>query len=131
MYGTHPNNIDTDDDGVTDFEEVQAGVASADKVAICDESGAGTIIGIWGGARGRYDIALNYVDESDGQGIFVLFVNNRQVDTITGDLNDDQYHLTPFRGPVSLKPGDEIRLEMLTHRKMGNRADYLEITKAK
>ena len=113
------------------FEEVQAGVASGDKVAICDESGAGSIIGIWGGARGKYNVALNFVDEGDGQGIFILFVNNRQAGVIPGDKNDDKYHLEPFSDPISLKPGDEIRIEMLTHRKMGNRADYLEITKAK
>lgn len=113
------------------YEEVQSGVASANLVAICDESGAGSIIGIWGGKSGRYQIALNYVDESDGQGVFMLFVNGREAGTITGDLNDDKYHLVAYPNTVSLKAGDEIRIEMLTHRKMGNRADYLEITKAK
>ncbi|MBQ9399325.1 MAG: polysaccharide lyase family 1 protein [Bacteroidales bacterium] len=112
------------------FEERQP-IYSNGAAAICDEDGAGSIIGIWGGKGGRYDLSLTYTDESDGQGIFVLYVNGKEIATITGDINDDKLHTVSFGPKVSLKAGDEIRIESHTVRKMGNRIDCLDIVKAK
>lgn len=97
--------------------------ASNDTV-MAGEAGPGALTGVWDGPDGSYEVSVSFMDEKSGQARMAIFLNDRRVDTWTGMLHNG---MTVHRVPqtVTLHKGDQIRLELITHRKMRCRIDCI------
>lgn len=71
----------------------------------------GTVTGAFTGAAGTYDVTVNYLDESDGVGLYQLSLNGSQVGTWQG-LGGTSGTGSPASETftVTLSPGDELQV---------------------
>lgn len=100
-------------------------VASNDSCNVGDQ-GPGYMSFVWAGERGVYSLTTAYFDESSGQGVFSIYVNETRKDQWTASKNKNTMELRHTDG-VSLEPGDELRLEFYTQKNMRCRTDYIDI----
>ncbi len=100
-------------------------MASNDSCNVGDQ-GPGYMSFVWDGEPGTYDFRTAYFDESSGQGWFGLYVNEEQCDEWTASANNNKMTVRQTRG-VTLKRGDEIRIEFHTQKNMRCRTDYIDI----
>ncbi len=99
--------------------------ASNNKV-VSGEAGPGTLSSIWAGPNAECSISISYFDESDGDGWYGFFINDRQVD---GWLASSRRDSTKRRyiSYVQLHEGDELRIEFYTNKGELNRTDSMDI----
>lgn len=100
-------------------------VASNDSCNVGDQ-GPGYMSFVWDGNDGTYDFTTAYFDESSGQGWFGLYINEERKDQWTATANDNKMKTRATKS-VTLKKGDEIRLDFYTQNKMRCRTDYIDI----
>jgi alpha-glucuronidase len=82
---------------------------------------------------GSYEMAVQYFDQNNGDSTFRVYVDNRQVDEWTAN---DHFPATKPGGDsstrhkisgLSLRPGDEIRIEGSPDREEHAPLDYIEL----
>ena len=100
-------------------------MASNDSCNVGDQ-GPGYMSFVWDGNDGTYDFTTAYFDESSGQGWFGLYINEERKDQWTATANDNKMKTRATKS-VTLKKGDEIRLDFYTQNKMRCRTDYIDI----
>jgi len=101
--------------------------ASNDTVTV-GEVGPGAMTGIWQGKEGTYQVSVTFYDEASGQAWMGLSVNDKLIDSWLGERVEGlKTHKVP-KG-VSLKPGDQIRIDFYTHRRMRCRIDCMDIVR--
>ena len=101
--------------------------ASNDTVTV-GEVGPGAMTGIWQGKEGTYQVSVTFYDEASGQAWMGLSVNDRLIDSWRGERVEGlKTHKVPEG--VSLKPGDQIRIDFYTHRRMRCRIDCMDIVR--
>ena len=100
--------------------------ASNDSVTV-GEAGPGAMTGVWDGEDGNYTISVDFYDEKAGQAWMGLSLNNVLIDQWKGVK---QYAMTTHRLPqeVSLKKGDQIRVDFYTQSKMRCRIDCIDVS---
>lgn len=113
------------------FQEANAKASNAKDVA--GDQGPGAICGTWGGPEGRYAIETAVFNQTLGPNLFGVSVNGKLVDAwLTTDENDN-ISIRKTRNTVLLKPGDEIRIELVAGLIEGgtnqsrSRVDYVNI----
>ena len=99
--------------------------ASNDSVTV-GEAGPGAMTGIWDGDDGNYKISIDFYDEKAGQAWMGLSVNDVLIDQWQGVK---QYAMTTHQLPqeVTLKKGDQLRIDFYTQSKMRCRIDCIDI----
>lgn len=100
-------------------------IASNDSCNVGDQ-GPGYMSFVWDGESGMYNIGTAYFDESSGQGWFGVYVNEEQCDEWIASANNNKMAVRQTKN-VSLKHGDEIRIEFYTQKNMRCRTDYIDI----
>ncbi|MGK7910093.1 MAG: DUF4347 domain-containing protein [Synechococcus sp.] len=87
------------------------------------------------GARGIYDLKLNYFDENDGTGNIKVLVNNILVDqwslnrnSGSSDISANNRQVRTIKG-LELEAGDRITFVGKEHRKESLRIDYFDLKK--
>jgi alpha-glucuronidase len=112
---------------VTPWETASGGQAVACARATCSAAHTFT------GTAGRYDIAAEYFDESDGASAFALAVGGREIDRWVANADfpspEPNGHTATrhvVRG-VALAPGDIVRVEARPDRGESAVIDYVEI----
>lgn len=90
--------------------------ASGGGCVSANSSGKGTAKARFAGESGRYKITVYYFDENDGDAGFVLYVNDKPVDSWTADKNlgsasADSKTLTSHTTELELSEGDIIAIE--------------------
>jgi alpha-glucuronidase len=136
--GHYPGRVEAEDQELEgyQFTKVEPWEAASGRGAVQLPEGTdkGAIRFTWG-PTGQYDLRVQYFDEEDGISKFRLFVNDREIDR----WQADNHVPTPSTSPnahtsvrrtiphVSVKKGDEIKLEGTAD--AGERAavDYFEI----
>ena len=109
-------------DGNTRFKGYKA---SNDTVTV-GEVGPGAMSGIWQGKEGNYRISVTFYDEASGQAWMGLSVNDELVDSWRGERTEGlKTHQLPKA--VYLKPGDQMRVDFYTHRRMRCRIDCMDV----
>lgn len=104
-------------------------VASNDTCTV-GEVGPGAMSGIWQGKEGNYQISVTYYDEAVGQAWMGVSVNDELVDSWRGERTEAlKTHQLPKT--VYLKPGDQIRIDFYTHRRMRCRIDCMDVIRVK
>ena len=100
--------------------------ASNDSVTV-GEAGPGAMTGVWDGEDGNYKISVDFYDEKAGQAWMGLSLNDVLIDQWKGVK---QYAMTTHQLPqeVSLKKGDQLRVDFYTQSKMRCRIDCIDIT---
>ena len=114
--------------GLRAFIEVQDGswfLASGKKV-VGGESGPGTLNAQWKGETVNATISICMFDESDGKGIYKLFINDKQVGSISATTNNDKL-VTYGLATCDLRNGDQIRIDFAPEGGEGCRTDYINI----
>jgi alpha-glucuronidase len=137
--GHHPGRIEAeamnlDGYAVTNITPFEA--ASGERAVQVDGRGrSGTIRFEYEGQPGRYDLTVQYFDESDGVSRFRLFVAGKQA----GEWRADYVLPTPTKFPdahssnrrvfagLALRPGDEIRIEGTADDGENALIDYVEL----
>lgn len=99
--------------------------ASNDSATV-GEAGPGAMTGVWQGDDGVYLLSVDFFDEKAGQAWMGLSVNDVLVDSWKGVK---QYLMTTHKLPkaVTLKHGDQIRIDFYTQSKMRCRIDCMDI----
>lgn len=100
--------------------------ASGDYATV-GEAGPGSLTGIWDGPDGACTIGLTYWNETSGAAGFYIFVNNELVESWTGDKKSYAMVTHKTSRQVTLKKGDEIRVDFYVDGKMRCRIDYLDV----
>ena len=109
-------------DGNTRFKGYKA---SNDTVTV-GEVGPGAMSGIWQGKEGSYRVSVTFYDEASGQAWMGLSVNDELVDSWRGERTEGlKTHQLPEA--VYLKPGDQVRVDFYTHRRMRCRIDCMDV----
>ena len=82
--------------------------------------------GVWDGEDGNYQISIDFYDEKAGQAWMGLSVNDVLIDQWKGVK---QYAMTTHQLPqeVTLKKGDQLRIDFYTQSKMRCRIDCIDI----
>jgi alpha-glucuronidase len=139
--GHHPNRIEAESmklDGYVVTDVTPWETASGGKAIVCPEPVKSCSASFdFHGAAGLYDLDVQYFDQNNGQSRFRVFVNARQIDewTANGDYPsakpDGSSSTRRVIHDVTLRPGDEIRIEGTPE--AGERAplDYVGIVAAK
>lgn len=131
------------DMGKTELEEaVRSGYAYLEKgstyrtysgdYAVVGEAGPGSMSMVWIGGEACTDITTTYFDwqtNSKYKGSFALFVNDEKKDSWLS-LSDGKNMIDHVSKEISLKDGDEVRLEFYTDDKMRLRSDYITVAKS-
>lgn len=131
------------DMGKTELEEaVRSGYAYLEKgstyrtysgdYAVVGEAGPGSMSMVWKGGEACTDITTTYFDwqtNSKYKGSFALFVNDEKKDSWLS-LSDGKNMIDHVSKEISLKDGDEVRLEFYTDDKMRLRSDYITVAKS-
>lgn len=131
------------DMGKTELEEaVRSGYAYLEKgstyrtysgdYAVVGEAGPGCMSMVWKGGEACTDITTTYFDwqtNSKYKGSFALFVNDEKKDSWLS-LSDGKNMIDHVSKEISLKDGDEVRLEFYTDDKMRLRSDYITVAKS-
>lgn len=101
--------------------------ASNDSVTV-GEAGPGAMTGIWQGEDGNYIVSIDFYDEKAGQAWMGLSLNDVLVDQWKGAK---QYAMTTHKVPqeLSLKKGDQLRIDFYTQSKMRCRIDCMDVTR--
>ncbi len=73
----------------------------------CPQAGTATLT--FGGPAGRWNISVQYLDESDGQSEFELLVNGEAVQSWTADADDDAWHTISCKA-VALEANDKVAI---------------------
>lgn len=129
--------------GKTELEEtVRSGYAYLEKgstyrtysgdYAVVGEAGPGSMSMVWKGGEACTDITITYFDwqtNSKYKGSFALFVNDEKKDSWLS-LSDGKSMIDHVSKEISLKDGDELRLEFYTDDKMRLRSDYITVAKS-
>ena len=99
--------------------------ASNDSVTV-GEAGPGAMTGVWDGEDGNYSISVDFYDEQAGQAWMGLSVNDVLIDQWKGAK---KYAMTTHQlsQELSLKKGDQIRIDFYTQSKMRCRIDCIDI----
>lgn len=90
------------------------------------EAGHGTLSGIWAEDSTVADITVAYFDEKDGEGRYMLSVNNEIKAEWKASANNESMQTYTVRN-VALRRGDKIEVIFETDRGMLCRTDYIEI----
>lgn len=88
------------------------------------EAGPGAMTGIWDGDDGDYTLKVRFFDETSGQAWMGISVNDKLVDSWTGTKTGKML-IHSMEKAVSLKKGDQIRVDFYTQNKMRCRIDCL------
>lgn len=88
------------------------------------EAGPGAMTGIWDGDDGDYTLKVRFFDETSGQAWMGISVNDKLVDSWTGTKTGNML-IHAMENTVSLKKGDQIRVDFYTQKKMRCRIDCL------
>ncbi|MCK5804059.1 MAG: hypothetical protein KAI66_14580 [Lentisphaeria bacterium] len=70
-------------------------------------SDIGRATATFNGAKGRYRIAVSYLDENDGKGSFDLEIGDRKIQTWNSDADDNLWHVH-VSAAVPLNPGAKV-----------------------
>lgn len=99
--------------------------ASNDSVTV-GEAGPGAMTGIWQGDDGNYKVSIDFYDEAAGQAWMGLSVNDVLIDQWKGSK---KYGMTThtLANELSLKRGDQLRIDFYTQSKMRCRIDCIDI----
>ncbi len=136
--GHHPGRIEAESmslDGyavetVTPWETASGGKAIGCLQPSCSASFR------FEGNSGLYDLAVQYFDEHDGVADYTMTVNGRIVfewqanDTLPSDQPNGHTSTRKTARGISLRTGDEVRIEARPDRKDHADLDYIEITPA-
>ncbi len=76
-------------------------------------------------ASGIYQLSVRYIDESDGEGLFSVYVNSDLVGQWTANINNDQF-VTRYLGNVQINTGDVIKVTSNRHQDELGRVDYVD-----
>lgn len=103
------------------------------KLGTAGDQGPGAICGVWGGESGTYSITTISKDESLGENLIGISINNQLADAwLTDRRNGFGSHTT--RRTLTLNHGDELRIEFVAGyvdnglNEARARIDYVEIT---
>ncbi|HKE86509.1 MAG TPA: alpha-glucuronidase family glycosyl hydrolase [Vicinamibacterales bacterium] len=111
--------------------------ASGAQAAVCAAGGLCVAHHRFQGTAGLYDIAVGYFDENDGEARYGVSVGARRIDSWVAD---GQFGSASPNGHtatrhtvrrVTLKPGDEIMVDVNTTPPDGGAFDYIEIVPAR
>ena len=136
--GNHPDRIEAESmelDGYDVVEVTPWETASGGKAVVCRATHQSCAARIkFQGSAGSYDLAIQYFDQDNGVSRYRLFVNDHLLDDWTADRT------LPATAPngdssarrlihiVSLKQGDEIRIEGTPDGDERAPLDYIEVT---
>lgn len=95
---------------------------------VVGEAGPGSMTGVWNGPDANCEMSLTFWNETSGRAWMGLSVNDKSVDSWTGDKSSYKMvtHVVPHT--VELRKGDQIRADFYTDGKMRCRTDYVTIT---
>ena len=102
-------------------------------VEVSTPDGQGSLSFHYSGKPGRYDLSVQYFDENDGTSAFTLLVAGRPVehwladDSLSSSRPDGHTSTRRTIGGLSLKPGNEIRIEAIAEGAERACIDYVEI----
>lgn len=102
-------------------------LASNDSCVVGDQ-GPGCFSFVWGGETAVYDVTTTYFDEASGKGTYSVYVNEERIDTWTASANNNKLLKRTSRD-ITLKTGDELRIDFCTDGNMRCRTDCLDIVK--
>ncbi|KCZ64445.1 hypothetical protein L53_16540 [Hyphomonas sp. L-53-1-40] len=88
---------------------IETGLSYANGADVIKSAGSGTASGEFVGSEGTYDISVDYVNESDGESSFEIFVNGVSRGTWIGAGGSNTLESITFQ--LDLAPGDEITLQ--------------------
>ncbi len=88
------------------------------------EAGPGAMTGIWNGDDGDYTLKVRFFDETSGQAWMGISINDVLVDSWTGTKTGNML-IHAMENTVSLKKGDQIRIDFYTQKKMRCRIDCM------
>lgn len=100
--------------------------------AVVGEAGPGSMSMVWAGGEMSCDITTTYFDwQTAGKynGSFALYVNDEKKDAWLS-LSDGKNMIDHVSKSVSLRDGDEVRLEFYTDDKMRLRSDCMDFRKS-
>lgn len=132
--GHDPNRIEAEAmqlDGYVQEEVTPGETASGGKAVVCRAQACSANYE-FGGPAGRYEVAVQYFDQSNGSSHYELFINNRQVAAWVADDNlpsDRMNGHTSTRQTVKvdLHPGDHIKIVGRPDAGEPASLDYLEL----
>lgn len=97
--------------------------------AVCGEAGPGSMSMVWSEQDTRCNITTTFFDWQKKNGTYTLYVNEESVDAWVAAV-DGKNMFTHVSENISLKQGDELRIEFCTDGKMRMRTDCIDIVKA-
>ncbi len=92
------------------------------------EAGPGSLSAVWKGSAAICDITTSHFDENDGKGWYGIYVNEEKQDEWFASTNNNKIVTHQSKG-ITLKPGDELRLEFYTQSGEQSRTDCIDIVK--
>ncbi len=114
--------------GLRAFVEVPGSWFDASgKKVVGGESGPGTLNAQWKGQHVNASISVCIFDESDGKGLYKLFINDVQQGSFTASTNNDKLCTYTICKSAELCEGDQLRLEFSPEGGEGCRTDYINI----
>jgi len=136
--GDHPGRVEAESmtldgyavEAVTPWETASGGKAIGCPKAACSAGFR------FEGKPDRYDLAVQYFDEMEGVSRYTLFAGGRPIaewladDTLPSDRPNGHTSTRKTTTGVSLRTGDEIRIEVRTDANDHGDVDYVEITSA-
>lgn len=126
--------------GRTEMEtSVRNGIAFVEKQAdyrtysggasVCGEAGPGSMSVVWKEPDASIDITTSFFDWQKKNGTYKIYVNEELRDSWIAQV-DGKNMFTHLSEAVSIRQGDELRIEFATDGKMRMRTDYIDIAKS-
>ena len=112
-----------------EHEDGKRFTASNDTMTV-GEVGPGAMTGVWQGPEGDYRVRIGFHDEAVGQARMALTVNEVLVDEWRGE-RQHRPAVHEIAQPLHLKPGDQLRIDFHTQRRMRCRMDYIDVEPVK
>lgn len=97
--------------------------------SVCGEAGPGSMSLVWKEQDAHCDITTTFFDWQKKNGTYALYVNEEKVDAWVASV-DGANMFTHVSENISLKHGDELRVEFCTDGKMRMRTDCIDIVKS-
>ncbi len=134
--GNHPYRIEAESmelEGYIPFDVTPWESASGGKAVVCVQTQPCTAKYRFAGAKGWYDLDIEYFDQNNGVSKYQVFVGNQLIDEWFADLllpatapNGDSSTRRHITG-LALRPGDVLRIEGFPDAAEAAPLDYLEI----
>jgi pectate lyase len=110
------------------FKEEQSGVwfKASNNWVVSGEAGPGTMSSVWKGPNAICSVSVNHFDESDGNGWYGFYINEKIVKSWNASTNNDKM-VTYTMDNVQIQKNDELRIEFYTNSGELNRTDLMNI----